>query len=802
MGQTVHLLNSLLDAIIRLEGEALVMHVGEKPYVVTTPSSLHAFRGPLAWGQVELSTRVLTSEAVLGMLGQILPLDQRQELEDFGAIEYEVPRDDPGGDLFTIIAARGGADVWLEVRRRHPEPEVEAALEEEVEAARQAAALPEQVPSAAAGVEAPAEVPPELVEAEPQVPLAQAQHPEYEQEDERELAPEPVVQLAERIPLAAAEEEETYELRAEEAEPVEEIALTEEGEAIEEPPTEAAQAEFFEISLEDVAGTTGAEEPIEVVHEIEPELPTIEDEDVEALLAATAAELLEQTGEVEPRAEEPVAVEPVVPEPVVSEPVAAEPVVSEPVVSEPVVREPVVPEPVVSEPVVSEPVVPEPVVPEPVVPEPVVSEPVVSEPVVPEPVVPEPVVPEPVVSEPVVSEPVVSEPVVERTAVVLPLSRPQVRPEAVQPPAQAPAALIAPLEHMLRVAAARGASTVYVVAGSKPMIRVDGEISALDAEAAFAASDVDRVVMELAPARGRDGNQPVEWMSDVPEVGRVRCVTFSDHRGPGIIFRMIPPRAISAEQLGLPSEVQALCAQPDGLVLVTGPRASGKSTLLSAFVDLINRTRSDHVITIESQIAFVHESRRSFVSQREVRGDSEAAVAALRSAFREDPDVLVIEDLRTPEIVTAALEAAESGRLVFGSLRASSTSAAIERLVELFPAERRAQVQGSLATSLRGAVSQLLLRKVKGGRIAAREVLLNTPAVAGLVTEGKLFQLPVALESGRKQGMVPLNDSLASLARDGTVHVAEAYRKALDREGLLALFTRDGMDTSFAERLA
>ncbi|HEV3486677.1 MAG TPA: ATPase, T2SS/T4P/T4SS family, partial [Vicinamibacterales bacterium] len=184
------------------------------------------------------------------------------------------------------------------------------------------------------------------------------------------------------------------------------------------------------------------------------------------------------------------------------------------------------------------------------------------------------------------------------------------------------------------------------------------------------------------------------------------------------------------------------------------------------------------------------------------RGDAEAAAAAVRSAFREDPDVLVIEDLRTAEIVSVAIEAAESGRLVLGSLSAPSTVAAIERLVELFSPERRAQVQTALAGALRGVVAQVLLRKMKGGRIAAREVLLNTPAVASLILENRMFQLPVALEAGRRHGMVPLNDSLTALVRDGTVHVAEAYRKALDREALLSLLKRDGIDTSFAERLA
>jgi twitching motility protein PilT len=389
-----------------------------------------------------------------------------------------------------------------------------------------------------------------------------------------------------------------------------------------------------------------------------------------------------------------------------------------------------------------------------------------------------------------------------RPSVVVPMSRSTARGESAAVP-YTPSEDAA-LMRTLRAAAARGASTVYVVAQSKPMIRIDGEIGPLESEPTLTAADVDRLVMELAPPRRRDAllNGPVEWLCDVPEIGRVRCMTFRDHRGPGVLFRMFPPRAISADQLGLTPEVQALCQQSDGLVLVAGARASGKSTLLNAFVDLINRTRSDHVITIESQIGFVHESRRSFISQRESRGDSELAATYARAALREDPDVMMIEDLKSAELVSAALEAAESGRLVIASVPAASTIGAIERLIELFPADRRARARASLATALRGVIAQVLLRRVTGGRAAAREILLNTPAVSQLVLEGKMFQLPVALDSGRRHGMVPLTDSLAAHVREGTVQVAEAYRKALDRAALVAVLKRDGIDTSFVERLA
>jgi twitching motility protein PilT len=389
-----------------------------------------------------------------------------------------------------------------------------------------------------------------------------------------------------------------------------------------------------------------------------------------------------------------------------------------------------------------------------------------------------------------------------RQGVVVPMARPPIKPEVVTTPFTP--SEDAALMHTLRAAAARGAGTVYVVAQSKPMIRVDGEIVPLDSEPMLTASEIERLVLELAPPRKREAFQsgPVEWLCDVPEIGRVRCLTFRDHRGPGVLFRMFPPRAISADQLALTPEVQALCQQPDGLVLVTGARSSGKSTLLNAFVDLINRTRSDHVITVETQIGFVHESRRSFISQRETRGDTEFAASVVRAALREDPDVMMIEELKSADMVASALEAAESGRLVLASVPAASAIPALERVIEVFPADRRAKARASLATSLRGVIAQVLLRRQSGGRVAAREILLNTPAVSTLVLEGKMFQLPVALEGGRRLGMVPLTESLAGFVRDGTVHPGEAYRKALDRAALIAALKRDGFDTSFAERLA
>jgi twitching motility protein PilT len=407
--------------------------------------------------------------------------------------------------------------------------------------------------------------------------------------------------------------------------------------------------------------------------------------------------------------------------------------------------------------------------------------------------------------------PASEEPAAERPAVVLPLARNQIRREQtmrLSPPldgARGGTLHSAGIDRLLRIAAARGASTLYLASQARPSIRIDGEISPIDGEAALGEPDVEALLLDIIPERNREALRSqagTEWICDVPDVGRVRCLTFRDHRGAGGIFRMIPARAISAEQLGLSKEIQGLCAEADGLVLVTGPRGSGKSTLISAFVDLINRTRSDHVITLENQIKFVHENRGSLVSQREVRGDRNEWLLVARAALRENPDVLVIEDFGSPAIVALALEAAQSGHLVIGALTAHTATDAVDRIIDQAPPDQRSKVQLGLAESLRGTVTQVLLRKTGGGRVAAREVLLNTSAVASLIAEGKTSQLPAAIDSGRKHGMVALNDALVAFVQAGIVESREAYRQAADKQGFLALLKRQGVDTSFVERLA
>jgi twitching motility protein PilT len=281
----------------------------------------------------------------------------------------------------------------------------------------------------------------------------------------------------------------------------------------------------------------------------------------------------------------------------------------------------------------------------------------------------------------------------------------------------------------------------------------------------------------------------------------VRCLSFRDHRGPGGVFRLMPTRSVSMEQLGLPQSAQALAIEPEGLVLVVGPRSSGKRTLLSAFVDQINKTRRDHVITIEREINIVHEAGSSFISQREVRGNDDDMLAAARAALREDPDVLVVEDLRTGPLMNVALEAAAAGRLVVGGFSAHTAADAVDRIIDLYAPEDHGQVQLALADCLRGIIVQVLLRKTGGGRVPAREVLLNTPAVSSVIAEGKTSQLAMAIEGGRRYGMMPINDALVGLVQSGVVDAREAYRRSTDRPGFIAALKRSGVDTSFVERL-
>jgi twitching motility protein PilT len=802
----VKLLDSLLDAIVRLEGDALVMHVGEKPYVITASASMNAYRGPLAWGQVELSSRVLTFDAMSTMLAQILPLDQQRALDEFGAIEHEILPPDGILDRFTVVAARGGEDVWVEVRRK-PLPPPVVTVPAESHTAPEPEPEPVREVSEPIAPDAPVQSSELTSDVEENdldniVVILPGQHDE---EVSLDAVPDNAIQVLDDEPQDVPTEEEVDAMLAATAsalltsglnvdyisqeEEEEEEQEEEEAEEAEEAPP-APSEPVFQLSPPEEVFPPEEEAELEVAEprfEIPPGAPLFSAE-AEAAAAPEPHHAIEREPISTPAIATAIEEEPSI---VVSE--MADVVVDSIEITQEsgadrtsehsveMRMDPTIdlrhaetagvgaPSPLSAH-------------------SPSNAGSATSE--------------GPIAGGLGRPHASAAEDDDDRQRVVVPMSRPTSKPEIVSAPFTP--SEDAALMRTLRAAAARGAATVYVVAQSKPMIRVDGEITALETEPLLTGADVERLVLELAPPRKRDAllTGPVEWLCDVPEIGRVRCQTFRDHRGPGVLFWMFPLRAISADQLGLTGEVQALCQQSDGLVLVTGARASGKSTLLNAFVDLINRTRCDHVITVETQIGFVHESRRSFISQRETRGDAELAASVARAALGENPDVMMIEDLKSADVVATALDAAESGRLVLASVPGASTIAALERLVELFPADRRARARMSLATALRGVVAQILLRRVTGGLVAAREILLNTPAVSTLVLEGKMFQLPVALDSGRRLGMIPMTDALATHVREGTVHAGEAYRKALDRAALVAALKRDGVDTSFAERMA
>jgi twitching motility protein PilT len=263
------------------------------------------------------------------------------------------------------------------------------------------------------------------------------------------------------------------------------------------------------------------------------------------------------------------------------------------------------------------------------------------------------------------------------------------------------------------------------------------------------------------------------------------------------VFRQIPTEVRSAEDLGLSKEVQALCSMSKGLVLVTGPTGSGKSTTLAAMVDLVNRSRTDHIVTIEDPIEFVHQSKRCLVTQRQVGLHTESFKAALRAALREDPDVVLVGELRDLETIAIAIETAETGHLVFGTLHTTTAASTIDRLIDQFPSDRQPQIRVMLSESLRGVVAQVLCRKIGGGRVAAREVLLSIPAVSNLIREGKTFQIPSIMQTNRKAGMVTLNDALLDLVDQGLVEPKEAYLTSVERQGLVASLKAKGINTSF-----
>jgi len=260
------------------------------------------------------------------------------------------------------------------------------------------------------------------------------------------------------------------------------------------------------------------------------------------------------------------------------------------------------------------------------------------------------------------------------------------------------------------------------------------------------------------------------------------------------VFRQIPTRIMTAEEMGLSREILQLCNLPKGLVLVTGPTGSGKSTTLCALIDYINRTRTDHIITIEDPLEFVHENKKCLINQRQVGEHTDSFKDALRAALREDPDIVLVGEMRDLETIAIAIETAETGHLVFGTLHTSTAPSTVDRIIDQFPADRQAQVRIMLSESLKGVISQTLLRKIGGGRVAALEILIGIPAISNLIREGKTYQIPSIMQTGRKHGMVLLNDSLLDLVKRKVVSPEEAYLKAIDKMNLVGALRAAGFE--------
>ncbi len=355
------------------------------------------------------------------------------------------------------------------------------------------------------------------------------------------------------------------------------------------------------------------------------------------------------------------------------------------------------------------------------------------------------------------------------------------------------------LGELLRALVLSKSSDLHLRVGEPPIFRTHGAMTR-QATAPLVPGQLEVMLLAIMPERNR-----VEWQEsgdtdfayEIGGLARFRVNAARDRKGPIAVFRVIPAQIVTAEQLGLSKEVQQLCYLTKGLVVVTGPTGSGKSTTLCGLVDLINRTRTDHIITIEDPIEFVHESKKCVVTQRQVGAHTDSFRSALRAALREDPDILLVGEMRDLETVAIAIETAETGHLVFGTLHTTTAASTVDRIIDQFPGDRQSQIRVMLSESLKGVIAQTLCKRLQGGRVAAREILLATPAVANLVREGKTFQLPSIIQTSKQLGMLTMNDSLLDLVDRKEISADEAYVKSVEKVGLAAALKARGHKLTF-----
>jgi len=357
----------------------------------------------------------------------------------------------------------------------------------------------------------------------------------------------------------------------------------------------------------------------------------------------------------------------------------------------------------------------------------------------------------------------------------------------------------AAMDDLFRLLVDAGASDLHLRSGEPPLLRHHGELARQD-RPALSADRLEAMLISIMTPREIAEFREIgdtDWAYEIPDLARFRCNAGRDRHGPIAVFRVIPTTVRTVDEMGLSREVQNLCYLTKGLVVVTGPTGSGKSTTLAALVDLMNRTRNDHIITIEDPIEFVHQSKKCLVTQRQVGVHTRSFKQALRAALREDPDIILVGEMRDLETVSIAIETAETGHLVFGTLHTTTASSTIDRIIDQFPPDRQSQVRVMLSESLRGVIAQTLCKKIGGGRVAAREILLTIPAVSNLIREGKTFQIPSVMQTNRRAGMVTLNDALIELVDSKQVEPKEAYMKAVEKAGFAAALKAKRYDVSF-----
>jgi twitching motility protein PilT len=339
------------------------------------------------------------------------------------------------------------------------------------------------------------------------------------------------------------------------------------------------------------------------------------------------------------------------------------------------------------------------------------------------------------------------------------------------------------INELLAFSVQNGASDLHLSAGLPPIIRVDGEMRRLNVDE-LTHKNVHSLIYDIMNDRQRkeyEENLEVDFSFEIPELSRFRVNAFNQNRGAAAVLRTIPSKILSLDDLGAPEIFKKIINQPTGIILVTGATGSGKSTTLAAMIDYINSHKREHILTIEDPIEFVHNNKMCVINQREVHRDTHSFNAALRSALREDPDVILVGELRDLETIRLAISAAETGHLVFGTLHTNSAPKTIDRIIDVFPAAEKSMIRSMLSESLRAVISQSLLKKVGGGRVAAHEIMLGIPAIRNLIREDKVPQMYSVIQTGQSHGMQTMDQCLQKLVAQGIVSQQDAAAKSVDK---------------------